>query len=200
MQEILPGLYHWSTFHAPIRTQVSSYYLDDARLAIDPKIPEQGLEALPGRPEQIVLTIGLHDRDAAEFAQAFDAPIRVPEPALRRLGDSLTATPYDDGEVLAPGVVAIAIGAIAPDEYALHIDVAEGALAFADGLVNYGGLRFVPDSLLGDDAGAVKSGLIEAFRGLLELFAFDHLLFAHGDPLIGGGKAALRAFVEKAET
>ena len=198
MQEILPGLYHWSTFHAPIRTQVSSYYLEGARLAIDPKVPEQGLEALPGRPEQIVLTIGLHDRDAAEFAQAFDAPIRVPEPALRRLGDSLQAEPYHDGEVLAPGVVAIAIGGIAPDEFALHIDVAEGALAFADGLVNYGGLRFVPDSLLGEEPQAIKSDLVEAFRALLTI-EFDHLLFAHGDPLIGGGKAALRAFVEKAE-
>lgn len=94
-------------------------------------------------------------------------------------------------------MVAIAIGGIAPDEFALHIDVAEGALAFADGLVNYGGLGFVPDSLLGEDPQAIKSDLVEAFRGLLTL-EFDHLLFAHGDPLIGGGKAALRAFVDQA--
>jgi hypothetical protein len=194
MQEILPGLYHWSTFHEPISTMVSSYYYEPAGLAIDPKIPEQGLEALPGRPEQVVLTIGLHDRDAAAFAAAFQAPIRVPEPALKRLGDSLDADPFSDGEELAPGVRAIAIGQIAPDEFALHISVAEGALAFADGLINYGGLGFVPDNLLGDDAATIKRGLIEAFRGLLDL-EFDHLLFAHGDPLIGGGKAALREFV-----
>ena len=35
--------------------------------------------------------------------------------------------------------------------------------------------------------------LRDALRALLEL-PFDHLLFAHGDPVVGGGKAALRAF------
>jgi hypothetical protein len=197
MQEILPGLYHWSTFHEPIGTVVSSYYYEPAKLAIDPKIPEQGLEALPSSPDQVLLTIGLHDRDATEFAAAFDAPILFPAPALERLGDSLAAEPFQDGEEIAPGVRAIAIGQIAPDEFALHIAVAEGALAFADGLINYGGLGFVPDNLLGEDAEQVKRGLLEAFRGLLDL-EFDHLLFAHGDPLIGGGKAALRAFLEGA--
>jgi hypothetical protein len=195
MDEILPGLYYWSAHHAPIRTRVSSYYYAPARVAIDPKIPEEGLDALPGQPEQVVLTIGLHDRDAAEFAQAFNAPIRVPRPGLHRLDEGLTAEPFDDGDELAPGVRAIEIDAIAPDEFALHLDVAEGALSFADGLINYGGLGFVRDSLLGDDAAAVKRGLTEAFRRLLDL-EFDHLLFAHGEPLIGGGKNALRAFLE----
>ena len=196
MREILPGLYYWSTYHEPISTRVSSYYYEPARLAIDPKIPEQGLEALPGRPDQVVLTIGLHDRDAARFATEFGAPIRVPEPALARLGDSFGAQPFVDGEELAAGVRAIEIGQIAPDEFALHISVAEGALSFADGLINYDGLGFVPDSLLGDDAAAVKRGLLEAFEPLLEL-DFDHLLFAHGEPLIGGGKDALTEFVAR---
>lgn len=191
MREILPGLFHWSTFHQPIRTMVSSYYYAPARMAIDPKVPEQGLDALPGPVEQVVLTIGLHDRDAT----AFGAPIRVPEPALERIGDSMPVTPYRDGEELAPGVRAIEIGQIAPDEFALHIAVAQGALSFADGLINYGGLGFVPDHLIGEDAEAVKRGLKNRLRELLEL-DFDHLLFAHGDPLIGGGKAALRAFVD----
>ena len=196
MREILPGLYHWSTFHAPIRTNVSSCLYEPAHVAIDPKVPEEGLEALPSAPSQIILTIGLHDRDATEFSRAFDAPIRVPAPALERIADSMTVTPYSDGEEIAPGVRAIEIGQIAPDEFALHIAVAEGALSFADGLINYGGLGFVPDHLMGDDAESIKRGLLAKFRGLLEL-DFDHLLFAHGEPMIGGGKDALRAFVER---
>jgi len=32
--------------------------------------------------------------------------------------------------------------------------------------------------------------------GTLRDLEFDHLLFAHGMPWLGGGKAALRAFVE----
>jgi hypothetical protein len=41
---------------------------------------------------------------------------------------------------------------------------------------------------------AVRAGLKDAFRGL-QTRDFDHLIFAHGEPLIGGGKAALRDFV-----
>jgi glyoxylase-like metal-dependent hydrolase (beta-lactamase superfamily II) len=49
---------------------------------------------------------------------------------------------------------------------------------------------------MGDDAATVRAGLRESLRRLLDL-DFDHLLFAHGDPLIGGGKRALRQFVDR---
>ncbi len=195
MQEIFPGVFHWSTFHEPIRTMVSSYYVEPAGLVLDPKLPEQGLDALPGRPEQVVLTIGLHHRDARAFAEAFGIPIRAPREAGERLQGRLEFEPFADGEEIAAGVSAIAIGHIAPDEYALDIAVGDGAIAFADGLINYGGLGFVPDSLIGDGAEAIKSGLKDTFAGLLSRH-FDHLLFAHGEPVIGGGKAALQQFVE----
>ncbi len=194
MHEIVPGIYHWSTFHAPIRSRVSSYFIAPAGIVIDPKIPETGIESLPGRPEQIVLTIGLHDRDAGAFAETFGTPIRVPREGMERVRGVFEATPYQDGDELAAGVRAIAIGHLAPDEYALHIEAGEGALSFADGLINSRGLGFVPDSLMGPDPEAVKRGLIGAFAGLLEL-RFDALLFAHGDPVASGGHAALRAFV-----
>ena len=56
-----------------------------------------------------------------------------------------------------------------------------------------GPLSFVPDFLMGDDPSTVQDELRAALRGLLDL-DFDHLLFAHGEPLIGDGKAALRDF------
>jgi hypothetical protein len=198
MHEILPGLFHWSTFHEPIASNVSSYYVRDAGVVIDPKVPDGGLDTLPGRPEQVVLTIGLHDRDAQAFADAFGIPIRVSQEATERLGGQLQVTTYAPDEQVARGVTAIHVGHIAPDEYALHLAIADGALSFADGLINYGGLGFVPDSLLGDDPAGVKAGLLESFAGLLSR-DFDHLLFAHGEPMIGGGKAALERFVS-AET
>jgi hypothetical protein len=48
---------------------------------------------------------------------------------------------------------------------------------------------------LGDELEVETFGgrLARAFEGLLEL-DFDHLLFAHGEPLVGGGKAARREF------
>ena len=45
------------------------------------------------------------------------------------------------------------------------------------------------------DPEAVKSGLRKAYSRLLDR-DFDNLLFAHGDPLIGGGKEALHKFAE----
>jgi hypothetical protein len=65
MQEIFPGVFHWSAFHEPIRANVSSYYVQPAGVVIDPKLPEEGLEAMPGTPQQVVLTSGHHGRDAA---------------------------------------------------------------------------------------------------------------------------------------
>jgi len=52
----------------------------------------------------------------------------------------------------------------------------------------------VPDFLMGDDPEAVKEGLQEVFRGLLQR-EFAHLLLAHGKPLVGDGRERLRAFV-----
>jgi hypothetical protein len=47
---------------------------------------------------------------------------------------------------------------------------------------------------MGNDPEGVKSGLKQAYAKLLE-HEFDNLLLAHGDPWIGGGKKALRAFI-----
>jgi hypothetical protein len=97
---------------------------------------------------------------------------------------------------LTAGVTLLPVGAICPDESAVHIESAEPAMAFADGVVRRDGeLAFVSDGLLGDDPEAVKDGLRTAYRGLLDR-DFDTLLFAHGEPLVGGGKDALRSFAE----
>jgi hypothetical protein len=194
VREILPGLFHWTVFHEPIGARVSSYYIAPAGIVLDPKVPEGGLEALPGEPRQVVLTSGHHDRDAQRFADAFGIPIRASPEADAYLGGALETEPFGDGDEVAPGVTAIHIGTLSEDEGALHVAVADGAIAFADGLYRSGGeLGFFDDELLGDDPEAVKAGLKRAFRELLAR-DFDHLLFAHGEPLVGGGKAALREF------
>jgi hypothetical protein len=195
MDEILPGLFHWTAFHDPIGARVSSYFVPSAGVVVDPKVPDGGFESLPGAPSQVVLTSGHHNRDAQRFADEFDIPIRASREAAEYLGGSLEVEPFGDRDEVAPGVTAIHIGTLADDEGALHIAVGEGALALADGLHRQGGtLGFFRDELLGEHPEQVKAGLKSAYRGLLTL-NFDHLLFAHGDPLIDGGKAALRDFV-----
>jgi hypothetical protein len=194
MREIFPDVYHWTAFHEPIGARVSSYFVQPAGVVIDPKLPEEGLESLPGEPQQVLLTSGHHDRDAQTIAEAFGIPIRVSREGRDYLGGRLDVEVFGDGDEVAPGVTAIHIGELSDDEGAFQIAVADGAIAFADGLIRYRGqLGFVPDELIGDDPESVKRGLKQAFSGLLTR-DFDNLLFAHGDPVVGGGKEALRRF------
>jgi hypothetical protein len=196
VREILPGVHHWTAAHPALGLQVSSYYVEPAGVAIDPILPEDGLDAFSGRgrPHQVVLTSGLHTRDADRFADAFGCPIVISREGAERIGGALNVETYADGDDIAPGVRAVQVGVLCPDEYALHITATEGALAFADGLHHYGdSLGFFGDDLLGNDPDAVKEGLKQQFRALLQR-DFDHLLFAHGDPIVGDGKTALRAF------
>jgi hypothetical protein len=200
MLEILPGVHHWTAMRESIGLLVSSYYVDPAGILIDPMLPEEGLDAFAGlqRPQQVVLTSGLHARDAGAFADAFGCVIRAPRAAAARLQGTLDTQPYSHGDELAPAVTSLEIGRLAPDEYALHLQITEGAIVFADALNHYGDtLGFFPDYLLGDDPPAVKRALTRAFEGLLAEREFDHLLFAHGDPIVGGGKAALRTFINQ---
>ncbi len=199
MNELLPDLFAWTAYHERIERDVSSYFVGgEAATLIDPKLPEGGLEAIEaiGRPQAIVLTNRHHLRDSERLAEAFDCPILCHEDGLHEFsGGGPSVTAFRFGEELRPGVEALEVGAITPEETALHIDVAGGAMAFADGIIRYGGeIGFVPDFLLGDDPEAVKRGVRESVRRLLE-HDFDTVLFAHGDPIVGGGKAALERFV-----
>jgi hypothetical protein len=196
MREIFPGVGHWTTFHPGIRADVSSYYVEPARVLIDPMVPDEGLDAFDDGPppQQVVLTSGNHTRDADRFADAFGIPIRVSVEGKQRIGEALDVDVYDAREEVAAGVQAVHVGVLSPDEYALHLTATEGALVLADGANHYAAaLAFFPDELLGDDPEEVKEGLKRRFLTLLER-DFDHLLFAHGDPIVGRGKKALRDF------
>ena len=204
MDEIAPGIFHWTAFRETIGMDVHSYWIEPAGLVLDPMVPEEGLDWWDGRdvqPQQVVLTTGLHWRETPEFAERFGCEVRAAAAALDRWkgDDSRSAVPFDDGDEIAPGVTAKVIGALAPDEAALHIAHGDGALAFADAVMRADGggapLTFVPDYLMGDDPEGVKQGLVNGLRGLLER-DFDALLMAHGAPIVPGGKDALADFVE----
>ena len=199
IREVLPGIYHWTAIHPRIRVPVDSYYVAAARVVLDPVVPREGLEWFEDHepPTQVVLTNRHHLRHSTRFAEAFGCPIRCCEPGLHEFADGPEVEGFAFGEELAPGITPHQVGAICPDDTALHIRTdGGGALAFADGLQRPrgGGLTFVPGILMGEDPAGVRAGLRESLSHLLDL-EFDHLLFAHGDPLIGGGKEALRAFL-----
>jgi hypothetical protein len=138
-----------------------------------------------------VLTVRHHTRSAP----ALGVPIFVHRSGLHELeGPDLDVRGYDAGDEIAPGVRVLAFGRICPDDAVLHIDAGPGVLAFGDGIVNYGGIGHPPDQYIGDDPEAVKADIVEGLVPLLDE-DFDALLFAHGEPIAGGGRAMLREFV-----
>jgi hypothetical protein len=149
IREVLPGVHHWTRVHPRIRAVVRSYYVEPAGVVIGPLIPREGLEWFEDRrrPEQVVLTIRHHPRDGERFAEAFGCELRCHVDGLHEFADGPDVQGFHFGDELAPGVTALDVDAISPDETALHLDYGGGAISFGDGVTRPGGgpLRFVPD-------------------------------------------------------
>ena len=191
MDEVIPGIRHWRTRHPKLGIDVDSYLLTETGTVLDPLLPEgEGPEWLGADVRRAVLTVRHHTRSAADLG----VPILAHRAGLHDLED-LGAQGYEAGDEIAPGIRVLPFGRICDDDAALHIAVGPGALAFGDGLVNYGGLGHPPDQYIGDDPEAVKADIVEGLVPLLDE-EFDVLLFAHGDPVARDGKRMLREFVE----
>jgi hypothetical protein len=196
MKEIGPGIHHWKAVHPNIGVEVSSYYVEPAATLVDPLLPPEGIERFRSlrAPERIVLTNRHHYRHSDRFQAEFGCTVLASEPGLHDFADDRPVEGFAFGDRLAEGITAHEVGAICPDETALHIELGDGFLSVADGFINYDGLGFVPDNLIGDDPEAVREGLRDSYRRLLTL-DFDGLMCAHGDPMPSGGKQALGDFV-----
>jgi hypothetical protein len=210
MKQILPGLWHWTRVHEKIRIPVHSYYLEGARVLIDPMVPKEGLEWFRkhGPPEHALLTNRHHYRHSARFRRAFGLTVHCHRAGLHEFRSGQKVTPFEFGARLPGGTVALKVAVLCPEETAFGVPRAawttgsgagasgDGhALAFGDALIRgrNGRLGFVPDAYMGEDAEGVKRGLRTAFRRLAKK-PFAHLLMAHGQPLVGRGKLALARF------
>ena len=199
MEEIAPGLWHWTAMRESIGHDVSSYYLEPERVLLDPMLPPEGLGWFEahGAPEHVLLTNRHHDRDVWRIREAFGSAVHCASAGAHELEGRGPFEPFAFGDELPGGIVSYEVGAICPDEGAFHIP-AHRALAVADGVIRWpgvDGLSFVPDSFM-DDPERTKAGLKAAYARLCEL-DFDHLLLAHGVPVVGGANAELRAFVAR---
>jgi hypothetical protein len=186
----MQGIRHWTARHPKIGTDVSSYWLPDLKVLLDPLAVPDDIDDV----SEIVLSNRHHKREAFAAAERFGAPVRVPRVGLHEFGDDQPVEPYDFEEPFADGqITAHQVTEYWPDDCALHIP-SVGALAIADTVVNYDGIRFVPDNLMGDDPEAEKRDIKATLGRLAEELDFEHLLFAHGDPIPGEGRERLREF------
>jgi hypothetical protein len=142
----------------------------------------------------VLLTNRHHYRSSALFVERFGVTVHCVREGMHEFRGGEQVEPFAFGDELAGGVIAYAVGAICPDETALHIP-ARDALALADGAVRWragGPLAFVPDRFM-DEPADTKEGLRESYRRLARL-DFQHLLLAHGEPFVGAGRKMLAAF------
>jgi hypothetical protein len=201
MDEVLPGVLHWTTFHEGIGQPVHSHFFVEGGALFDPRVPEEGIEdvARHGRPETILLSNRHHLRHAACFAESFGCTIKAQRSGLHEFDgrDDPRVLPFEFGDTVAPHVTALEVGALTPEDTAFHIATGPGVLLFADALIRDDGgeLSYVPDGLMGDDPEGVRGGLTAALRRLVAREDFDALLFAHGEPVAHGGHERLAAFV-----
>jgi hypothetical protein len=203
VREVLPGVFHWTAIHPRILIEVSSYWLEDGGVLIDPLVPpDVGLEWFADRPTPpaaIVLSNRHHYRDSARFVEQFASPVYCCRSGLHEFTHDEPVTGFDPGDRLPGGLVAYEVGGLCPDETALYLP-ARRAVAFADGVVrggprgHAGALGFVPDALM-DDPPATKRNLLAAFARMLRDLDFEHVLLAHGGPLVGDGRAQLEELV-----
>jgi hypothetical protein len=190
MDEIAPGIRHWKATHPNLGVPVSAYWLPDLKLLLDPIAVPDEVEGV----DHILLSCRHHLRDCLEAAERLDATVSAPKTGMHDYPDDTPIQPYDSGEPLAGGAVtAHQVGALSPDETALHIP-SVNALAIADGAIRYGEeLHFVPDQYM-DDPGKDKAELKQGLGRLAAELEFDVLLLAHGTPYPSGGREALRRF------
>jgi hypothetical protein len=198
MEEIAPGVLHWTAFRDTIGADVHSYYDLASGTVLDPMVPPEGFDALGDHPvHRLVLTNRHHYRQADAFRERFGCPVLCHEAGLHEFTDGREVEGFSFGDELAPGVQALEVGVLTPEETAVHLEAGgQGALAFADAVVRNGRgeLAFVPDQLLGDDPEAIKKGLRSAFARLAAERTFNALLMAHGVPISEGGQACLEHF------
>jgi hypothetical protein len=171
-------------------TEVSSYWLPGLRVLLDPIAVPDEVEDI----DEIVLSNRHHRRDAFEARERFGAVVRAPRVGLHEFAGDDPIEPYDFGEpIVGRAITAHQVTELWPDDGALHIPSLR-ALAIADAVINdRGGLDFVPEQYMGDPE-AERRGIRAGLARLAAELDFEHLLLAHGTPLVGDGRERLREF------
>lgn len=199
MNEILPGVWHWTTTHEKWGIPIHSCFFPDVSggVLIDPRVPEEGLSWFRehGEPAHAILTNRHHYRHSGRFREAFGTAVHCHSAGMHEFTRGEEVEPFEHGDTIVDEVEALEVGVLCPEETAVLIPTQGGILALGDSVVrDEEELAFVSDEHMGDDPPAVKRGIKAALLRHLGR-DFRHVIFAHGDPMTGDGKERLRSFV-----
>lgn len=216
MDELTEGLWRWTARHpewhpGEFGAEVASFAAsagDEATLLIDPLLPPDPSSVLAVIDETltrrlaILITIPYHVRSAEELWTRYrgdaETTIHGHPACAKRLDDGSAFHAIDPRVPLPGGVTAHTIGKPRRHETPLHLP-SHGALVFGDAVAESGG-RLVVWSSEKVDA-KVERFYRERFNPTLEPLLeldFDAALATHGQPLMSGGKRALREALDSA--
>jgi hypothetical protein len=209
MEKLTAGLWRWTARHpewhpGEFGAEVASFALQagDDTLLIDPLLPpepEQVLETIDGTLGDrlaILITVPYHVRSAEELWRRYrgdaETTIHGHAAAAKRLDDRSAFREIELGVPLPAGVTAHRIGKPRRHEMPLHVP-SHGALVFGDAVAEMDG-RLVVWATDRVDA-KVERFYRERFNPTLEPLLeldFDSVFVTHGQPLLDGGKKALK--------
>jgi hypothetical protein len=209
MDKLTEGLWRWTARHpewhpGEFGAEVASYAAQagDTTLLIDPLLPPDPSSVLAvidenlGKRLAVLITVPSHVRSAEElwkrYKQDGEASIHGHPACAKRLTNRSGFQEIDPAVPLPGGVTAHAIGSPRRHETPLHLP-SHGALVFGDAVAETGGRLAVWSSEKAD--AKVERFYRERFNPTLEPLLeldFDTVLATHGQPLMSGGKRALR--------
>jgi hypothetical protein len=184
-EQIAPGVWYWGVRDERIGGHPGSSYAAKGVL-IDPHRLAPGALAALGEIQAIVLTTSSHQRSAWRLRRELGVPVHLPAPASEM--DEEPDARYGDGDELAGGLQAVFTPGAGTAQHSLLLPGDPGVLFTPDLFARApeGPLQWVPFEYMHDPEEAKRSA-----ERLLEL-DFDVFCTAHGEPLVGGAKQALR--------
>ena len=194
LDELRPGLWHWTTHHPEWKQDVGSvaYEGPDDLVLIDPLLPaDDSLDSLVariGKPVSVLVTIFWHTRSADAVAARHGARVLAPsggKAAVTRRAPTTEA--FRPGDPLPGGVEA---GATARGSEVVYWIPAHRAVVPGDVLLGAGGggVRLCPRGWLPESTTVER--LRTSLLPLLEL-PVARVLVSHGKPVLRNGRAAL---------
>lgn len=196
LEEVVPGVYNWHVRDDRIGGVRSDAYAvvdrDGAVVLIDPLPIDEKLLRPLGSITAIVLTAGNHQRSAWRFRKLFHVPVWAPENAhgLEEEPDTF----YTSGDSLPGGLTAFHTPGPAEAMFTLWLQQHPRGIVFLSDLLTHEGRgrpEFVPGKYQ-DDPLRTRASV----RRVHDHLPADTLCFAHGEPIVGAGKSALRLALE----
>ncbi|MEX0673860.1 MAG: MBL fold metallo-hydrolase [Gaiellaceae bacterium] len=184
-EEVVPGVWHWRLRDERIGGEWGCSHAAGGVL-IDPhRLADDAFSRL-GEITAIVLTTSQHQRAAWRLRRELRVPVYLP--AAAKLVDEEPDERYQEGDALPGGLQAVFTPGAGTTQHSLLLPRDAGVLFTPDLFIRPPdeSLEWVPFEYMHDPEEAKRSA-----KRLLGL-EFDVLCMAHGAPLVGGAKDALR--------